>query len=71
MMTHAMNRLAQSHPNAMLGTSTGRIWAIKVYLDFGFYPDPRELEAKPEVIEGWTQVQAQLNHPLLTKSLKS
>jgi GNAT superfamily N-acetyltransferase len=70
MMTHAMNRLAQSHPNAMLGTSTGRIWAIKVYLDFGFYPDPREIEAKSEVIEGWQQLQTQLNHPLLAKSLK-
>ena len=40
MMTRAMQRLAESHPNAMLGTSTGRIWALKVYLDFGFYPDP-------------------------------
>jgi hypothetical protein len=54
----------------MLGTSTGRIWAIKVYLDFGFYPDPREIEAKSEVIEGWQQLQTQLNHPLLAKSLK-
>lgn len=70
MMTHAMQRLAQSHSSAMLGTSTGRIWAIKVYLDFGFYPDPAEMEAKPEVVEGWKLVQAQLNHPLLAKSLK-
>jgi GNAT superfamily N-acetyltransferase len=70
MMTHAMQRLAASHPNAMLGTSTGRLWALKVYLDFGFYPDPAEVAAKPEVLEAWRAVQARLNHPLLAKSLR-
>ena len=70
MMTRAMQRLAASHPSAMLGTSTGRTWALKVYLDFGFYPDPAELEAKPQVAEGWQLVQAQLNHPLLAQCLK-
>lgn len=70
MMTRAMQRLAASHPSAMLGTSTGRTWALKVYLDFGFYPDPAELEAKPQVAEGWRLVQEQLHHPLLAKSLK-
>ncbi len=70
MMTRAMQRLAESHPNAMLGTSTGRIWALKVYLDFGFYPDPAELVSKPEIVEGWRQVQDQLKHPLLAMSLK-
>lgn len=69
MMTYAMQRLAASHPSAMLGTSTGRIWAIKVYLDFGFYPDPAELAAKPEVRAAWIDLQARLNHPLLAKSL--
>jgi GNAT superfamily N-acetyltransferase len=70
MMTRAMQRLAASHPSAMLGTSTGRIWALKVYLDFGFYPDPVEMEAKPEIVEGWRRVQGQLNHPLLAQSLR-
>jgi GNAT superfamily N-acetyltransferase len=69
MMTRAMQRLAESHPSAMLDTSTGRIWAIKVYLDFGFYPDPRQLAAKPEVLVAWQAVQAQLRHPLLTAKL--
>ena len=69
MMTRAMQRLALSHPSALLGTSTGRIWAIKVYLDFGFYPDPAEMEAKPEVAEAWRALQEQLNHPLLARSL--
>lgn len=70
MMTRAMQRLAQSHPSAMLGTHSERIWAIKVYLDFGFYPDPAEMEAKPEVVEAWRRVQQRLNHPLLAKSLE-
>jgi GNAT superfamily N-acetyltransferase len=71
MMTRAMQRLAASHPNAMLGTSSERTWALKVYLDFGFYPDPTEIEAKPEVAEAWRSVQERLNHPLLAKSLTS
>jgi GNAT superfamily N-acetyltransferase len=64
MMTAAMTKLAQHYRKAMLGTSVGRVWAIKVYLDFGFYPDPNQWE-KPEIREGWHRVQAQLNHPSL------
>lgn len=70
MMTKAMQRLAASHPKAMLNTSSERIWAVKVYLDFGFYPDPAEMEARPEVAEAWRHVQERLNHPLLAKSLR-
>lgn len=70
MMTHAMSRLARNHPRAMLGTSTGRLWAIKVYLDFGFYPDPSERKSKPEVDAAWREVQQRLNHPLLARHLQ-
>ncbi|MGW0231549.1 GNAT family N-acetyltransferase [Actinopolymorpha singaporensis] len=70
MMTHAMQRLAQSHPGAVLGTSTGRTWALKVYLDFGFHPDPDELASSPEVAAGWRGVQSRLNHPLLASHLR-
>ncbi len=70
MMTRAMQRLALSHPSAMLGTSAGRTWALKVYLDFGFYPDAVELENKPDVAAGWRSVQERLNHPLLAESLR-
>lgn len=70
MMTRAMQRLALSHPSAMLGTSSGRIWALKVYLDFGFYPDPAELESKPDVAAAWRGVQERLNHQLLAKHLR-
>lgn len=69
MMTLAMARLAQSHTTAMLGTSTGRVWAIKVYLDFGFAPDLDEIMAKPEVASAWRALQARLAHPLLADAL--
>lgn len=71
MMTWAMKRLAQDHTAAMLGTSSGRIWAIKVYLDFGFHPDPQEMAAKPEVAAAWRELQAQLCHPLLAQWVDS
>ena len=70
MMTRAMQRLAVSHPNAMLGTSSDRTWALKVYLDFGFYPDPVEMESKPDIAAGWRSVQERLNHPLLAERLR-
>lgn len=69
MMTRAMQRLALNHPSAMLGTSAARTWALKVYLDFGFRPDPAELESKPEVAAAWRDVQQRLDHPLLAQSL--
>ncbi len=68
MMTHAMCRLAQSHDSALLGTATGRPWAIKVYLDYGFRPDPAEL-ARPEIVNGWRQVQRIIAHPALAKAV--
>jgi GNAT superfamily N-acetyltransferase len=70
MMTHAMARMAQDNFfTAMLGTSTGRTWALKVYLDFGFHPHPLEMAEKPEVIAAWQVVQSQLHHPLLAQWL--
>jgi GNAT superfamily N-acetyltransferase len=64
MMTKAMERLARSHPSAMLGTSSGRPWAVKLYLDFGFRPDPGQLE-RPEIQQGWRDVQSILGHRTL------
>jgi GNAT superfamily N-acetyltransferase len=68
LLTCAMQRLNKSHRRAMLGTSTGRVWALKAYLDFGFYPLPRELD-DPEILEAWQQVQKMLRHPLLGSRL--
>ena len=60
-MTVAMKRLKQSHDRSLLNTSTGRIIAIKVYLDFGFCPD---LESENSQ-EAWEEVASVLAHPIL------
>jgi hypothetical protein len=60
-MTVAMKRLKRSHDRCFLNTSTQRIVAIKVYLDFGFYP---YLEAENSQ-EAWTEVASVLAHPIL------
>ncbi len=62
MVAHALRRLAVSYGRAMLGTSTGRLWAIKTYLDAGFVPDPHE-RARPAVVAGWREVQETLRQP--------
>lgn len=64
MLSRAMEALAGQYPRAMLGTSTGRLWAIKVYLDFGFRPDSLGL-AQPDVVDAWHAVQRILQHPAL------
>jgi GNAT superfamily N-acetyltransferase len=61
MMSVAMQCLKQSHERCFLGTATQRIAAIKVYLDFEFYPD---LEAENSQ-EAWNEVALFLEHPIL------
>lgn len=68
MMTRAMTRLAQSHSGAVLGTSSGRLGAVKVYLDFGFLPEPAELD-KPEIVQAWRDVRSMIGHPALEQWL--
>jgi len=60
-MTVAVKRLKQSHERCMLNTSTGRIVAIKVYLDFGFYPYLERDNSQ----EAWAEVTSVLEHPIL------
>ena len=60
-MTKAMNRLAEEYSTAYLGTSSARIAAIKVYLDFGFLPDMERDRAE----DAWAEVRACLTHPVL------
>ena len=64
MMTLAMQRLAKSHPSAMLDTSSGRPWAVKVYLDFDFRPAASDL-ADPSRLAAWHNVQRVIEHPAL------
>lgn len=63
MMTFAMHEMSRWHPRAMLDTSTGRVGAIKIYLDYGFVPD---LEA-PHAVEAWGAFKKKLNHPALAR----
>lgn len=70
MMTWAMERLARTHTRAMLGTATGRVWAIHVYLNFGFLPLANELY-EPEGRNAWEQLQRRLRHPILAQWLRS
>jgi len=60
-MAHAMNVLAHWHDRAYLDTSTGRLPAIKIYLDFGFLPDL----SLPGAVAAWRRVAAVLPHPAL------
>lgn len=61
MMSVAMQRVKRSHDCCMVGTETGRLAAIKIYLDFGFYPDLYDDSLKAS----WAPVASVLNHPVL------
>ncbi len=60
-LSYALGQLAQWHERAVLGTSTGRVAAIKLYLDYGFVPDLTE----PRAREAWTAFRKRLNHAAL------
>lgn len=62
-LTHALTVLAAHHERAYLDTSTARLGALKIYLDFGFVPD---LTAE-NAADAWHLVAARLPHPALEK----
>lgn len=62
MMSFAMQELKKRHTRAELDTSTGRVGAIKVYLDFGFVPD---MDA-PHAAQAWAAFRQKLDHPGLS-----
>jgi len=63
MLAYALKQLALWHDQCFLDTQTRRIPAIKLYLDFGFVPDPDF----PRAREAWREVSAALPHPVLTQ----
>ncbi|MFN2200252.1 MAG: GNAT family N-acetyltransferase [Caldilineaceae bacterium] len=68
MMTQAMKTLREHYRWALLGTSSGRPYAVKTYLNFGFYPDPNDFRDE-DALAAWERVQAQIDHPLLRSTL--
>jgi GNAT superfamily N-acetyltransferase len=60
-LSHAMNVLAKHHQRAWLATSSGRLGAIKLYLDFGFVPDMEPADAGAAAV--WDGVFAALKNP--------
>jgi GNAT superfamily N-acetyltransferase len=69
MMAHTLKRLAGDHTRALLDTYTGRTWAVKVYLDCGFTPDPAGL-ANGDIRDAWIDLQKTLRHPDLQRVLE-
>ena len=64
MMTRALERLSQGHERAALQTSSHRLRAVKLYLDFGFEPETASLQDE-KTLTAWRNVQSSLNHPAL------
>jgi beta-glucuronidase len=60
-LAYAMRALTRWHERAYLVTSTERVGAIKLYLDFGFEPFGD--------LEKWTAFAKHLTHPLLERAL--
>jgi GNAT superfamily N-acetyltransferase len=61
LLSFIMKTMAGRYDRSVLGTSTGRIRAIRCYLDFGFVPDMAFDRAR----EGWIQVKSVLKHPAI------
>jgi len=64
-LSFALNKLAQWHERCFLDSSTERLPALKLYLDFGFVPDL----SKEQAVENWRGVKDKLEHPTLEKLL--
>jgi GNAT superfamily N-acetyltransferase len=63
LMSVVLNRLAESHDKATLGTQTFRRTAVKLYLDLGFKP----FFKNPTCPEAWKELANDLKHPALSE----
>lgn len=59
LITAVLNRMAESHDCAVLGTQTFRWKAVKLYLDFGFKP----YFMHPTCPEAWRELLSRFNLP--------
>lgn len=64
-LSYTLNRMAEWHRRAWLATSTGRVPAVLMYLNFGFLPD---MEA-PRAREAWEQFRTRASHPAIDAAL--
>jgi GNAT superfamily N-acetyltransferase len=60
-LAEVLGKMAHWHDRAWLLTSTARMGAVRLYLDFGFRPDLRFEEAE----ERWALMGRHLDHPAL------
>lgn len=64
-LSYGLNRLAQWHDRCYLMTSSERVAAIHLYLNFGFKPDFTPANAQTI----WRELGTRLKHPVLEQSL--
>jgi ribosomal protein S18 acetylase RimI-like enzyme len=60
LLSAVLQRLADDHTSAFLGTQTTSFQAINMYLDFGFVPFPR----RATCAEGWALMERVLKRPI-------
>ena len=66
-LSYSLKQLAQWHDRCCLVTSTQRVPAISLYLNFGFVPDL----TLPNALAVWSELATRLKHPVLEQSLIS